>query len=106
MVGFFLVWFPIVAAVIMPVLFRTKKIWKATFIIFLTHVIVSFIAVVIITMHNMVVDGRSDPALVSGQIAERFVSSLLTSVFVVPLGLLLFVCWRKLITVTVTETID
>jgi len=80
----------------MPILLRTKKIWKALFIIFLTYVIVSFIAVVVIAMSNMVVDGQSDPALVSGQIAERLVGSVLTSVIVIPLALLLFVGWRKL----------
>ena len=96
MVEFFLIWFPIIAATIMPILLRTKKTWKAFFIILFTYVIVSLIAVVTITMRDMMVDGQSDPALVSGQIAEQLVSSLLTSIIIIPVALLLFFGWRKL----------
>jgi len=96
MMNFLLVWMPIIAALIMPILLRAKKTWIAFFIILLTYLVFSFGAVVVTAMSNMMVDGQSDPTLVSGQIAERFVSSVLTSVIVIPLALLLFVGWRKL----------
>lgn len=96
MVDFFLIWFPVVAAIIMPILLRAKKAWRAFFIILITYFVFTFCAVVVTALSIMVVDGQSDPALVSGQIAERLVSSVLTSVVVIPLALLVFIGWGKL----------
>lgn len=96
MVEFFLIWLPIIAAILMPILLRAKKIWAAFIIVLFTYLTAFLISVITLTMRAMMVEGESDPALVSGQIAERLVSSVLTSVIVIPLALLLFVGWRKL----------
>lgn len=95
MVDFFLKWFPIFAAALVPLILTTKNFWRALLIILLTYFITSLIAIIIITMWNMMVDGQGDPALVAGQIAEHLVGSIFTSVVVIPLALLIFFCWRK-----------